>query len=627
MRRSFVLLFGLAAIVLALAPMALAQETIDAQMFRPSIFNGNFLAIEDAHTMDAMCYGFGLYANYANQVVQVRADGELRKSILTSVTTINGVAAVSPWSWLSLGVDVPVHIQSRSKRFKDVEINPNEEDKDPGDQGLEDNAALGDIKGELKLGILKEERAGLGLAIAGWGTFPTGDAEIFLGEGTMNFGGKMMIEKDFNLINIALNGGYLVRPERRVFGSDIGNSYLFGAGMSRDFKSGLGFALEFWGQQFITQNDNDVQPNPMEVLFTLRYKFGNALRVLGGGGMGVSEGIGSPSYRVVAGVDYFPHCEGPTQGKLIVNVVNEEGAPVKAAMKIAGPKGVLKPKGAESKTFKVITDPQGEYRATIDPGEYAMVAVAKGYLPSATKSTVLIGKTTKTTIVMKLKKAPTTFQVNVIYKKTKKLLPGAAILIKNPKTKKLTAYKPPSGQWKSKYEPGTYIVSAFAKGYERVDESFEVVKETHNVLNIPLRQKIIKIGKVQFPYNSAVIKVESYPVLDDVVKKLRLKEEEAGFEKVIIEGHTSTEGTDEYNMKLSQKRAESVKVYLIKKGFNAELLEPVGFGESRPLRDDEESDEAKEMNRRVEFIFEETAEEGEETGETETTKEPEKAGE
>ena len=111
-----------------------------------------------------------------------------------------------------------------------------------------------------------------------------------------------------------------------------------------------------------------------------------------------------------------------------------------------------------------------------------------------------------------------------------------------------------------------------------------------------------------------------------------MKEEEAGFEKVIIEGHTSTEGSDEYNMKLSQKRAESVKAYLVKKGMKAELLEPVGFGESRPLLDDEESDEAKEKNRRVEFIFEETEEvsEGdtaEEPKEPEKPKETEKTGE
>ncbi|MCZ7582222.1 MAG: hypothetical protein M5R36_02190 [Deltaproteobacteria bacterium] len=347
MARPIGVLAALIVLAVALAAPAMAQETIDAQMFRPSIFNGNFIAIEDAHTLDAMCYGFGLYVNHANTVVEVREkdSSDFKTGVLNSVTTINGTAAFSPFSWLSLGVDVPVHVQSRAKRYENIEISPNEEGEDPGDQGFEDNAALGDIKAELKLGLLKEANAGIGIAVAGFGTFPTGDEEIFLGEGTTNFGGKAMIEKDLGIFNVGLNGGYLVRPSRTVFGTDISDAYLFGAGISRTIVGGLSFSIEFFGTSFITQEGDDVQPNPMEVLGFLRYKFGNSVRLIGGGGAGLSSGIGAPAYRAVAGIDYYPHCEGPTQGKLLVNVVNEDGIPVKAGLKVAGPSGALAPKG------------------------------------------------------------------------------------------------------------------------------------------------------------------------------------------------------------------------------------------------------------------------------------------
>ncbi len=602
--RRFGIVTGLFAVVLTLlAAPAFAQEAIDAQMFRPSIFNGHFLAIEDARTLDKLCYGFGLYANYASSVVEVRVDDKFDSGILNSVTSANLTAAFSPWRWLSLGVDVPFHLQSRAKSFEDVEKDP-DAGEDPGDTPLEDNATLGDIKAELKLGVFNEERnKTLGLALAGFATFPTGDPNIFLGEGTTNFGGKLMLEKDFRVFNIGLNGGYLVRPTRTVFGTDIGNAYLFGAGLSRDFKNGLGFSIEWWGQQFDSSSNEQLQANPMEVIGTLRYKFGkNGPRLIGGAGAGLTSGVGSPSYRVIAGIDYYPRCEGPTQGKLNVRVVSEDGKPVVATLTVAGPK-TTDPK-TPSKTFKTPTDEGGDYRAMMDPGEYAIVATANGYNPKSGKGLVVIGKTTEVVIALEMKKQPTTLTINVVYKKDQKPIDGAAILIKNTASGKVEAAKAIKGKWENKYDAGNIVVSSWAQGYERVDQPFEVVANKANVLTIELRQIIIKIGSIRFDYDSANLRPESIPVLQDVIRQIKLKEAEGGYKKLIIEGHTSAEGTDEYNLNLSQKRAASVAKFLAENGIKAELLEPIGYGESRPIAENE-TDEGKEQNRRVEFIFEE----------------------
>ncbi|MCZ7582223.1 MAG: OmpA family protein [Deltaproteobacteria bacterium] len=213
-------------------------------------------------------------------------------------------------------------------------------------------------------------------------------------------------------------------------------------------------------------------------------------------------------------------------------------------------------------------------------------------------------------MTLALKKAPTTLEVNVLYKKNKELIPGAAILVKDKATGKITAYKADTGQWKGKYEPGDYTFSGFIAGFEKVDLDATVVKEKHNVVNIELRKIIIKIGRVQFPYDSDVIKTESYPVLEDVLKKIQQQDEEGGFEKILVEGHTSSEGSDEYNLTLSQKRAEAVKKWLAQHGIPAEKIEPIGYGESRLLKPDEGDEAAMEDNRRVEFIFEEKVVEG-----------------
>jgi OOP family OmpA-OmpF porin len=70
---------------------------------------------------------------------------------------------------------------------------------------------------------------------------------------------------------------------------------------------------------------------------------------------------------------------------------------------------------------------------------------------------------------------------------------------------------------------------------------------------------------------------------------------------ITIEGHTSVSGSPEYNQKLSERRAEAVKRYLVSRGVPAEQLRIVGYGESRPITTDP-SPEAQKVNRRVTLV-------------------------
>ena len=70
--------------------------------------------------------------------------------------------------------------------------------------------------------------------------------------------------------------------------------------------------------------------------------------------------------------------------------------------------------------------------------------------------------------------------------------------------------------------------------------------------------------------------------------------------KVDLEGHTDNVGTDNYNLGLSERRANSVKSYLAGRSIEAPRMNPVGYGESRPI-DTNETDEGREENRRVEL--------------------------
>jgi OOP family OmpA-OmpF porin len=66
----------------------------------------------------------------------------------------------------------------------------------------------------------------------------------------------------------------------------------------------------------------------------------------------------------------------------------------------------------------------------------------------------------------------------------------------------------------------------------------------------------------------------------------------------VIEGHTDSVGNDDYNLKLSQRRADAVRQYLLDKGVAGARLEAKGFGESQPVADNK-TVEGRAQNRRV----------------------------
>ncbi len=124
----------------------------------------------------------------------------------------------------------------------------------------------------------------------------------------------------------------------------------------------------------------------------------------------------------------------------------------------------------------------------------------------------------------------------------------------------------------------------------------KIVKPT--LLKAKIVGKKIEISeKVMFDYNKASIKVESHDLLGDVAKVIK---EHKNIDKIRIEGHTDADGDAKYNKKLSQKRADAVKSFLVKAGIDGSKLKAVGYGEDKPVASNE-TEEGKEKNRRVEF--------------------------
>jgi len=101
---------------------------------------------------------------------------------------------------------------------------------------------------------------------------------------------------------------------------------------------------------------------------------------------------------------------------------------------------------------------------------------------------------------------------------------------------------------------------------------------------------------VQFDSGKWSLKSSSFPILDQIADTLK----QAPDLKIEIQGHTDSQGNRAYNLDLSEKRAESVRAYLIKAGVPATRLTAKGFGPDQPITTNATS-EGRAENRRVEF--------------------------
>jgi len=112
--------------------------------------------------------------------------------------------------------------------------------------------------------------------------------------------------------------------------------------------------------------------------------------------------------------------------------------------------------------------------------------------------------------------------------------------------------------------------------------------------------RIIIREKIQFDFDKATIRKESDSLLAEIAKVMN---DNPRLQTIRIEGHASSEGGHDHNVKLSQRRAKAVLDHLVKNGKVAKKrLESEGYGPDRPIASND-SESGREANRRVEFMI------------------------
>ncbi len=184
---------------------------------------------------------------------------------------------------------------------------------------------------------------------------------------------------------------------------------------------------------------------------------------------------------------------------------------------------------------------------------------------------------------------------------------GATITMTGPESK--TAEADASGNFKVGVKAGQYSASASAPGYltkardvtvvaqKTADLSFVLKPEPKESLAELKGDKIEIMQTVQFETGKDTILSKSFSLLEQVTSVVASN---PGIKQVLIGGHTDDVGSDDFNLELSQKRAEAVRQFLIDQGISPSKLVAKGFGETQPLLPNTSS-RNRSNNRRVEF--------------------------
>ena len=134
-------------------------------------------------------------------------------------------------------------------------------------------------------------------------------------------------------------------------------------------------------------------------------------------------------------------------------------------------------------------------------------------------------------------------------------------------------------------------------GVSNVADNKEINNPTSNINEVQLLiNNILSAKKINFERRSTAITAESKTVVEEIAKILN----DNPTLKVEISGHTDSRGSDSLNKKISQDRASSVRDILISLGINKDRVTAIGYGEEKPLVQDDENG-LSEINRRVEF--------------------------
>jgi len=513
-----------------------------------------------------------------------------------------------------------------------------------GEQGAE--SGLGDVVLDVKAALVDGP---VGLAIGSRFLLPTATGELPLGSPGIGWEGLVMVDHQVDRLSLVANLGTRALPKTELVNVTLNDQLFFRIGEGYAFTDATGVSVDVGGQFNYSASLANRAGASAEALVGGWHRFSGDWVLRGGVGTGLSRGIGAPTLRAVLGFAWEPQlrdrdgdgiadrtdmcpddpedddgfedgngCPDPdNDGDYILD--DSDGCPDDAE----DDDGVEDDDGCpETRTAVVIhfRDPDGgivagvqaelegdavpitgasEIHTALEPGVYNLDASAHGYAPLDAKFQVTEPGPVDVVQTM-TPVAPMGSLVITVYDGEGKVVPDATWQLDH-------GAQAPIPPGPTAVPPGEYVVTIRAEGFATAYAPADIFDGQTARLQftlVPARvtvvgERISLNEKIYFDTGRDRIRPESLPLLDEVASLLIDHPE---IELVRIEGHTDSRGSDAFNLDLSERRAFSVRRYLITQGVEPQRLQSVGFGEARPL-DPAENEAAWEKNRRVDIFI------------------------
>ena len=554
------------ALLACVAGDATAEDGFALNRFEPAEQGSAWFALESLDFRGHGRFALGVVGDYAYQplVLYDEADNKVQAVLSDQLYAHVGVSAVW-WDRLRLSASFPVVLVSTS------------EAPSPGVPTVDvaTGANFGDLRFGADVRVLGRYGDFISLALGTHVHAPTGSSSAFTG-GKWQAQPHLLVAGQLGRFEYAASTGLDVRASASFAGQELGSEWVFAASSGvRLLSNRLLVGPELWGGTLVSSSMGvfDKEGTPVEVVLGAHYRF-QELNFGLGMGPGLSRGVGSPSVRALASLQWVaepaePTLERPTLDLDADGIVDADDAcPTEAgrASTLRARHGCPLPGDSDGDTVVDRSD-----ACPAEPGEATSAPATNGCPPPDTDGDGLLDRDDAC-----IERAGPTSTVAAQN--------GCPLPIDR---------------------DGDAIVDARDACPDQVGQpNPDAGKNGCPVVSVQ-GDELRVLDRIQFENGKATLTPESEPILTAVA---RLLEEHSEIQKLDIQGHTDGRGQHGSNLLLSERRAAAVVRWLVDHGIAAERLSSRGFGPDRPLEGND-TDLGRLRNRRVEFhVVERTTE-------------------
>jgi outer membrane protein OmpA-like peptidoglycan-associated protein len=575
------------------APDLFGGHRFALQQFEPAPAGDRFFSVNDATVLGHTKGFVTLLGNYALRPLKLRdtTTSEDKGYITSTQLYLHLDASFSLMNRILLNVDVPFAVAQSGDSISA-----------PGgaDVPSPKSGKLADLRLGLRINLVGTQKDPFAVGIQGDVWLPTGDKDNLTSDGKARVQPKLVISGNAGGFIYAVNGGFLIRSHQDLGTPEVGNAITFGAAvgvLAMDNKLQIG--PEIYGNTVLPADGSDspflgTHSSPIEAILGAKLRLGDL--VLGAGaGPGLTKTPGTPALRALLSVGLVPTIEEAPKDR------DKDGIsdPMDACPDVPGvPDPDPKKNGCPPPPPPPDADkdgiPDAQDACPDKPGVPNADPTKNGCPPDRDNDGIVDTADACPDVAGVANADPAkngcpADQDNDGIPDNLDACPAVAgVKSDDPKKNGCPPDRDNDG----------IIDSVDACPDVPGIESRDPKKNGCPSL-ARIEGKQIRISEqVRFKTGKADIEAASDKLLNDVAAILKDNPE---IETIRIEGHTDNKGAKGANQVLSQKRAEAVKTWLVKKGgIDAKRMTAKGFGQDKPLADNA-TDEGRTINRRVEF--------------------------